>query len=138
MSNELEQYEEFERTLKEKYPEMYENVYCGISIDAGWHDIVHALSANIYHHYKWKIKNDPAVEFPKVAQIKEKFGGLRFYIDGGDEATYGMIRMAEAWADCTCEVCGAPGHSRQGGWIKTLCDTHDAERKARYKKDFDE
>lgn len=135
MSNELEQYEEFERTLKEKYPEMYENVYCGISINVGWYDIVHALSANIYHHYKWKIKNDPAVEFPKVAQIKEKFGGLRFYVDGGDEATHGMIRMAESWADRTCEVCGAPGHSRQGGWIKTLCDTHDAERKARYAKD---
>lgn len=135
---EAEVYDNFVKELQEKYPEMYENVYCGISIDAGWYDIVRALSGNIYHHYKWKIKNNPDLEFPKVAQIKEKFGGLRFYVDGGDEATHGMIRMAEAWADRTCEVCGAPGHSREGGWIKTLCDTHDAERKARYKKDFDE
>jgi hypothetical protein len=34
---------------------------------------------------------------PKVtiAQIKSKFGELRFYIDGGDDAVYGMIRFAE-------------------------------------------
>jgi hypothetical protein len=34
---------------------------------------------------------------PKVtiAQIKSKFGELRFYIDGGDDTVYGMIRFAE-------------------------------------------
>jgi hypothetical protein len=34
---------------------------------------------------------------PKVtiAQIKSKFGELRFYIDGADDAVYGMIRFAE-------------------------------------------
>ena len=31
----------------------------------------------------------------KIAQIKTKFGGLRFYIDGGDEQIYGMIQFAE-------------------------------------------
>ena len=30
-----------------------------------------------------------------IAQVKSKFGGLRFYIDGGDDAVYGMIRFAE-------------------------------------------
>jgi hypothetical protein len=34
---------------------------------------------------------------PKVtiAQIKSKFGGLRFYVDGADDAVHGMIRFAE-------------------------------------------
>ena len=31
----------------------------------------------------------------KIAQIKTKFGGLRFYIDGGDDQVYGMIHFAE-------------------------------------------
>jgi hypothetical protein len=34
---------------------------------------------------------------PKVtiAQIKSKFGGLRFYVDGADDAVHGMIQFAE-------------------------------------------
>ena len=31
----------------------------------------------------------------KIAQIKTKWGGLRFYIDGGDDGVYGMIQFAE-------------------------------------------
>ena len=31
----------------------------------------------------------------KIAQVKSKFGGLRFYIDGGDDTIYGMIKFAE-------------------------------------------
>lgn len=59
-----------------------------------------------------------------VEQIKEKFGGLRFYHQGGDEYVDGLVTMAEEWASRTCEVCGSPGRARQGGWIRTLCDTH--------------
>jgi hypothetical protein len=49
-----------------------------------------------------------------------------------------MVRMAEAWADHTCETCGNVGKSRNGGWIKTLCDEHEAERQARIKERFRE
>jgi len=31
----------------------------------------------------------------KIVQIKTKFGGLRFYIDGGDDYVTGMIQFAE-------------------------------------------
>jgi hypothetical protein len=67
-----------------------------------------------------------------VAQIKEKFGGLRFYYDGGDEYISGLVSMAESWATCSCETCGTPGERREGGWIRTLCDTHETERKERF------
>jgi hypothetical protein len=67
------------------------------------------------------------VEYIKVVQIKEKFGGLRFYYDGGDDRIDGMVRMAELWAGVTCEKCGNRGTRRQGGWIRTLCDEHEAE-----------
>jgi len=45
-----------------------------------------------------------------------------------------MVRMAESWADHSCETCGGPGKRRDGGWIKTLCDTHEAERQQRMKQ----
>jgi hypothetical protein len=41
-----------------------------------------------------------------------------------------MITMAETWASVSCEECGAPGKRTSGGWIKTLCDFHIAEREA--------
>lgn len=61
-------------------------------------------------------------------QVKEKFGGLRFFYTGGDDTIDGMVKFAESLSERTCEACGAPGHSRGGGWITTLCDLHAAER----------
>ena len=69
----------------------------------------------------------PKVEWIEVHQIKEKFGGLRFYYGGGDEHISGMETMAEIWAGRTCEKCGERGERRHGGWIRTLCDKHEAE-----------
>jgi len=59
-----------------------------------------------------------------VDQVKEKFGTLRFYYSGGDDHVDGVVRMAEAISAVTCEECGAPGKTRHGGWIRTLCDAH--------------
>jgi hypothetical protein len=81
-------------------------------------------------------KITPKVEWISVAQIKEKFGGLRFYYDGGDDHISGMVTMAEVWAGRTCETCGERGKQRGGGWIRTLCDTHEQEYQSR-KRDAD-
>ncbi len=42
--------------------------------------------------------------------------------------------MAESWAGHSCEECGAPGEMRSGGWVKTLCDKHEAERQKKYER----
>lgn len=76
----------------------------------------------------------PKVNNVVAVQIKEKFGGLRFYYEGGDDQVSGMVRMAESWAAVTCEECGAPGKQQPGGWIKTLCDAHKKERDERYSR----
>jgi hypothetical protein len=76
----------------------------------------------------------PKVNWIDVQQIKEKFGGLRFYYDGGDDHISGMVDMAESWANHTCETCGNKGERRSGGWIRTLCDVHEAEHQERMKK----
>lgn len=76
-----------------------------------------------------------------VEQVKEKFGSLRFYYQGGDEYINGLASMAESMSGITCEECGAPGESGGEGWISTLCETHRAERdaaKAKAMADYEE
>jgi len=60
----------------------------------------------------------------QICQIKEKFGGLRFYINGGSDEIYKLISDAEVKSMKTCEVCGKPGTQTSGGWINTLCEEH--------------
>ncbi len=61
-------------------------------------------------------------DFSTVTQIKEKYGGLRFYYDGITDAVDAAVERAETAALRTCEECGAPGRRRSGGWILALCD----------------
>jgi hypothetical protein len=117
--------------MEERFPKMFAEPYGGFCCGEGWWPILTNLCANIQHHLDWKNKQSEVVPQVVVAQIKEKFGGLRFYYDGGDDEISGMVRMAEAWAGNTCETCGKPGYQRKGGWIKTLCDYHETERQQR-------
>lgn len=80
------------------------------------------------------VEPTPRVNHIEIHQVKEKFGGLRFYFQGGDEFCRGLCDMAEEWASCTCEICGERGTARPGGWVKSLCDVHEAERQQRYKE----
>jgi hypothetical protein len=109
-----------------KYPEFFTRKV-EISTGDGWYHILNALLGNIRNHIEWQLKKDPSFPVPKIAQIKEKFGRLRFYYEGGDEAIAGMVYMAESWAAHTCETCGERGSRRTGGWIRTFCDKHEAE-----------
>jgi len=72
-------------------------------------------------------------EIPQVVveQVKEKFGTLRFYYQGGDEYINGLARMAESMSGVMCEECGSPGTTNGGGWVRTLCEKHEADYQAR-------
>lgn len=132
-----QQYDEFAKKMEEQFPLMFANQYGGFDVDTGWWPIIESLCANIQSHTDWwnqNRKERPVVEQVVIEQIKEKFGGLRFYYQGGDEQIAGMVRMAESWAGATCEQCGKPGRSRSGGWVRTLCDEHEAERQARFEE----
>ena len=77
---------------------------------------------------------------PVIAQVKEKFGGLRFYVDmHGDklynERVYSYIQFAEQLSYSVCEICGAPGEVRNNRWYKTLCDAHHHVRLEKQKAD---
>jgi hypothetical protein len=61
--------------------------------------------------------------YPKASQVKEKYGGLRFYMTCGNDEVYNLIKRAEELSYETCEQCGDPGREREGNyWINTLCD----------------
>lgn len=69
----------------------------------------------------------------QITQIKEKFGGLRFYISEGSMEIFDRIAKAEADSYHICEVCGESGKLRGDlSWAKTLCDIHYKERKTLY------
>jgi hypothetical protein len=72
--------------------------------------------------------DDVQSNLPLFVQIKEKFGSLRMYHDGGDARAAGIVDMAETLSSCTCEVCGAPATTRSGRWVSTLCDTHATKK----------
>lgn len=59
----------------------------------------------------------------EVIQVKEKFGGLRFYINEGTDEIHQRIGEAELESMKTCEITGRPGKLRTDiGWYRTLCD----------------
>ncbi len=59
----------------------------------------------------------------QTCQVKEKFGGLRFYINGGTDEIFNRITEAERKSYEICEETGKPGKLRTDiGWHRTLCD----------------
>jgi len=82
-----------------------------IDVNKGWHPIIIELNekiAAIHPDYK-------------IHQVKEKFGGLRFYSNVMDAEVGKLISEAERKSFKTCEQCGEPGELRKGGWLITLC-----------------
>jgi hypothetical protein len=72
-----------------------------------------------------KLKMDTEYDLvPTAVQVKEKFGGLRFYTNGATDIQDAYITFAEMISVRTCEVCGKPGKRTSDGWIRTLCKEH--------------
>jgi hypothetical protein len=65
----------------------------------------------------------------EVLQVKEKFGGLRFYTNFSNEAISALIGTAGIESTHTCEVCGKPGSRRGEEWIETRCEEHASTRR---------
>lgn len=99
-------------------------VWRSIDTGPGWWPIIAQLDQDLrglYPDYK-------------VIQVKEKFGGLRFYADGVDQPGYELIAAAERLASETCEECGQPGTLRTDIWYRTLCDADEVKRQEHRKQ----
>lgn len=89
-----------------------------------WKFLRKKLTYDFVHKIEIKFKKEEYETIPQVVatQVKEKFGSLRFYCDGGNEKIDGMIWLAEHMSYYMCEDCGTTENIGQTkGWISTLC-----------------
>jgi len=91
-----------------------------LGVKTGWYSIVKELISELI-----KLGWDR-----EIVQVKEKFGGLRFYVSTLPEGGIDVMSKYEALSYNTCEVCGKHGLLRGGGWYKTLCDEHSEGKEA--------
>ena len=117
---------DLEKKLFEKHPNIFKElkyIECG----DGWYNIIDVLCSNIQHHIKYKnigLSEEDEIESLQFTaeQIKEKFGGLRFYGYNSDDEISAMISIAESLSVRTCEYCGDKATIQTKGWVKNLCD----------------
>lgn len=92
------------------------NYYKSVDVDEGWYQIVVDCDKDL-------TQIDPDYQ---IAQIKQKFGGLRYYFQPSLSHTQkdmdDVVTKYEAVAAVTCEATGNPGvlMKSTGGWFRTL------------------
>lgn len=130
--------EALERQLQESFPFMSsedsKNVYKGWGCDCadGWFSLIRDMCQEITDRYA---KDSIPVDIV-VLQVKEKYGGLRFYYSFAGVSEKSVEKEAlkqdiaqivydyEQKSETICEECGASGIIRTDlCWIQTLCDS---------------
>jgi len=139
--------------LAKRWPDLFQKSGdFELSVGVGWYNIVDILCSHLSYdvetarrRLKYAMENPKATfatpiaeleknvevaleNLPTIQQVKEKFGTMRFYVNGGSEKMHHHIEFAESMTARTCEVCGSPGESRTGGWVRVLCDKHSREQ----------
>ncbi len=122
--------EHLDKALCEAFPNLYrdrnapmtETCMCWGFPGDGWFLIIWHLSEKLE-----KIilrESEESRHLICARQVKEKFGGLRFYMSLHSDKIGAAISKAEAEALETCEKCGRPGSSdnSKGSWIQVLCE----------------
>lgn len=134
---------ELDEKLCEKYPKIFANRHgdmretcmCwGFDCDDGWYWLIDKLCSNL----QWNTdKNNRDGKYPQVvaSQVKEKFGGLCFYVQSSTPEQYAAISFAESLSYNMCERCGTTKNlGRTSGWIKVLCKDCAVTSKNPWKK----
>lgn len=106
-------------TLRARLEARLQAAAYGLECGDGWLMLLGELDHEIARY-------DPAYS---LAQVKAKFGTLRFYVDLSDdltpearEAVHELIREAEERSSTVCELCGGSGVLRRLGWSQVLCN----------------
>jgi hypothetical protein len=94
----------------------------GFTVRDGWFDIIWRLCEDLEPLVvEVELKTGRRFE---VLQVKEKFGGLRFYTNLHTDTISERIQAAGLESIHTCEVCGQPGSQTEGAWGRTRCKEH--------------
>jgi long-subunit acyl-CoA synthetase (AMP-forming) len=111
--------EELQNKLVETYPKILEKAG-PIATGDGWYWLIDNLCKQLQNDIKFS-----RGKFSQIvaSQVKEKFGGLRFYINSGSNEQYAVIHFAESLSYSVCEICGSLENVEQtkGSWISSLC-----------------
>ena len=129
---------ELEQRLVERWPHWfniggdirYTAMARGFTHDDGWFDILWRLCEDL-EPLVMEMERAGGPKF-EVLQVKEKFGGLRFYVNCRNDGIRKRIDAAIQESFRTCEICGQPGTLREGRCIKTLCDEHVGATRGRH------
>lgn len=136
--------EELDKKLVESFPNLYadrhasmqETCMCWGFPGDGWFDLIFELSQKL--EFMILLLPENLRKEMKASQVKEKFGGLRFYMTYYNEDMAKLISQAERDSYHICEECGKPGQLIQAGWLYTSCkDCAKPEHKNQF-KDKDE
>ncbi|RKZ95623.1 MAG: hypothetical protein DRQ40_03190 [Gammaproteobacteria bacterium] len=95
----------------------------GFCCGEGWFILINELSQQV-EAIAVDMKNRGCLEneLPIVVQVKEKFGGLRFYMRHQNDEISSLIEEAEAKSYRICERCGLLGKlMKDDGWYRTEC-----------------
>ncbi len=96
----------------------------GFMCGEGWHPLIMDALGKIQ-----KIVDEEGLDV-RVTEIKEKYGGLRIYLDSYTDEIQTIIDAAEEKSLTTCEVCGKEAKQHiVNGWVCTRCDICLGERK---------
>ena len=111
-----------------KNPKVYKNLKY-IECSEGWSRLIANVSSTIEQYI---IREIPHLQQENyyAEQVKQKFGGLRFYFSKTDPFINGAITLAEIHSFYVCEKCGNSAITRNlKGYLITLCDSHYEEFK---------
>lgn len=122
-----------EARILKKYPKIFAQkelpmtqscMAWGLEIGYGWMWIIDMACGMIQNHIDFENRTENKVAQFEATQVKEKFGGLRFYNTGCDDYTEAIVDFAENLSYKVCEMCGTTQNVSQNesGWIVTLCD----------------
>lgn len=99
----------------------------GVECGDGWFELIDRLCSACEQEIETlAAQGVPREQWPRIAQIKEKMGGLRFYVRGPlSEALLTKISTT-AYEESlrTCEQCGAPCNVRDSPWRQTQCESY--------------
>lgn len=89
----------------------YEAVYdCSVGVGSGWYGLLMGLGMIC------------AEDGSSFRDVKEKYGDLSLFPNANSQRCEYACDFAEYLSSFVCEICGQAGKSREGSWIKTLCD----------------
>ena len=130
---------ELDKQICERFPKICINrskgprescFHWGFQHSDGWRDLVDNLCGFIQRHIDSCAKWGKPIEQVVFSTVKEKYGVLRIYYDGGDDVIRGAVDFAEFLSGTICEECGSTEEVKQTkGYIQTLCKKHRIKKK---------